>query len=217
MLRGGRLWRAGGFDRVQGDNAFIWMPDRPMSKLVYNTNPQSRGRIVHWLMEELGDPYETQWVDFGPPMIDPEHLAINPMGKEPALRHGGAVVTAAAAIFAYLAVAFPDKGLIPPPGDSARAAIFRWMFFAAGSVEQAVVARALTWEVPEGSSGRTDSADCACAALRTARNHDPPTAVPKCSETSRWQRCTHRGSRHREPGPAVPLLPAGSGSLRLQQ
>lgn len=78
-----------------------------------------------------------------------DYLAVNPMGKVPALRHGAVVVTEAAAICAYLADAFPQRGLLPQTAAE-RGAYFRWLFFAAGPVEQAVVARALGWSVPEG-------------------------------------------------------------------
>ena len=120
-----------------------------MSDLTLYTNPQSRGRIAHWMMEELGEPYDTVWLDFGTSMKAPDYLAINPMGKVPALRHGQAVVTEAAAICAYLADAFPAKGLLPQTQDE-RAAYFRWLFFAAGPLEQAVASRSLGWQVPEG-------------------------------------------------------------------
>lgn len=126
-----------------------------MSTLTYYTNPQSRGRIAHWMLEELAEPYETVWLDYGPAMKSPEYLAINPMGKVPALRDGDVVVTESAAICAYLADRFPDKGLAPPvgaTGGAARAAYFRWMFFSAGPLEMATSARALGWQVPEGRS-----------------------------------------------------------------
>ena len=123
-----------------------------MSELTLYTNPQSRGRIAHWMMEELGEPYDTVWLDYGVSMKAAEYLAVNPMGKVPALRHGAAVVTEAAAICAYLADRFSEKGLIPPPGSPARADYFRWLFFAAGPLEQAAVARSLGWQVPEGRS-----------------------------------------------------------------
>jgi glutathione S-transferase len=124
----------------------------PMNALTYYTNPQSRGRIAHWMMEELGEPYETVWMDFGAPLRSAEYLAINPMGKVPALRDGEVVVTEAAAICAYLADRFPEKGLAPPPGSTARAAYFRWMFFAANPLEMATTAKALGWTVPEDRS-----------------------------------------------------------------
>ncbi len=124
-----------------------------MSDLVLYTNPQSRGRIAQWMLEEIGLPYETVWLEFGPAMKSSEYLAVNPMGKVPALRHGGVVVTEVAAICAYLADRFPEKNLIPPLGHPDRAAYFRWLFFAAGPVELAVTAKALGWQVPEGKSG----------------------------------------------------------------
>lgn len=124
-----------------------------MSKLVYYTNPQSRGRIAHWMMEEIGQPYETVWLGFGPDMKAPAYKAVNPMGKVPALQHDGVVVTEAAAICAYLADAFPQAGLAPAPTSPQRAPYLRWLFFAAGPLEQAVTAKALGWTVPEGREG----------------------------------------------------------------
>ena len=123
-----------------------------MTTLTYYTNPQSRGRIAHWMMEELGEPYDAVWLDYGTSMKSAAYLAVNPMGKVPALRDGDTVVTEAAAICAYLADRFPDKGLAPPPGSAARAAYFRWMFFTAGPLEMATTAKALGWAVPEGRS-----------------------------------------------------------------
>ena len=123
-----------------------------MSKLVFYSHPQSRGRIVHWMLEEVGEPYDTVWLDYGSTMKAPEYLALNPMGKVPTLRDGDTVVTESAAICAYLADRFPQRALAPPLGDPARAAYYRWMFFVAGPLEMATTARALGWQVPEGRS-----------------------------------------------------------------
>jgi len=120
-----------------------------MTDLTLYTHPQSRGRIAHWMMEELGEPYETVWLDYGTSMKAPDYLAVNPMGKVPALRHGAVVVTESAAICAYVADAFPHHRLLPQTAAE-RAAYFRWLFFAAGPLEQAVVARTLGWSVPDG-------------------------------------------------------------------
>jgi glutathione S-transferase len=116
--------------------------------LVLYTNPMSRGRIARWMLEELGRPYRTEVLEFGASMKDPAYLAVNPMGKVPALRHGEVVVTEAAAICAYLADAFPEAELAPPHGDARRAPYYRWMFFAAGPVEAALSNKALGFEVP---------------------------------------------------------------------
>jgi glutathione S-transferase len=107
-------------------------------ELVFYTNPRSRGRIVRWMLEEIGQPYRTEILDYGTTMKAPGYLAVNPMGKVPALVHGNVVVTEAGAICAYLADAFPQAKLVPPPGDRLRAPYYRWMFFAAGPVEAAV-------------------------------------------------------------------------------
>jgi glutathione S-transferase len=79
---------------------------------------------------------------------NPDYLAVNPMGKVPAIRHGDTVVTEAAAICAYLADAFPEAGLAPPPAE--RGAYYRWLFFGAGPVEAAVTNKALGMEAPAG-------------------------------------------------------------------
>ncbi len=118
-----------------------------MSELVFYTNPQSRGRIVRWMLEEVGAPYATEILEYGTTMKSPEYLAINPMGKVPAIRHGETVVTECAAICAYLADAFPEAGLAPPPAG--RGAYYRWLFFAAGPLESAIVNAALGFEVSE--------------------------------------------------------------------
>ena len=121
--------------------------------IVFYTHPMSRGRIVRWMLEEVGQPYRTELLDFGTTMKAPTYLALNPMGKVPAILHRGTVVTEAAAICAYLADAFPQVGLAPPPGDPARGPYYRWMFFAAGPVEAAVSNRALGVEVPPERRG----------------------------------------------------------------
>jgi len=120
-------------------------------ELVFYTNPQSRGRIVRWMLEEVGAPYRTELLEYGTSMKAPEYLAINPMGKVPCIRHGDTVVTECAAICAYLADAFPAAGLAPAPTN--RGAYYRWMFFAAGPVEAAVTNRALRFEVPKDKEG----------------------------------------------------------------
>jgi len=117
-------------------------------ELVFYTNPQSRGRLVRWMLEEVGQPYRTEVLDYAGSMKAPAYLAINPMGKVPAITHGGAVVTECAAICAYLADAFPQPKLAPPPGDRRRAPYYRWLFFTSGPVEFAISNKALGFAVP---------------------------------------------------------------------
>ena len=109
--------------------------------LTFYTNPMSRGRIVRWMLEEVGHPYETVLLDYDNGMKGPDYLAINPMGKVPAIKHNETVVTECAAICAYLADAFPDAGLAPPSGNQKRGPYYRWLFFAAGPVEAAVTGK----------------------------------------------------------------------------
>ena len=114
-------------------------------ELVLYTNPQSRGRIARWMLEEVGQPYRTVILDYGTTMKSNEYLAINPMGKVPAVTHGGEIITECAAVCAYLADAFPEAGLAPPLPERAR--YYRWLFFTAGPVEAAVVNKALNVQV----------------------------------------------------------------------
>ena len=116
--------------------------------LIFYTNPMSRGRIVRWMLEETGVEYRTEILEYGTTMKSADYLKINPMGKVPAIVHGGRVVTEAAAICAYLADAFPDAGLAPAPAERDR--YYRWLFYFAGAVEAAVVNRTLGFVVPEG-------------------------------------------------------------------
>jgi glutathione S-transferase len=114
-----------------------------MADLIFYTNPQSRGRIVRWMLEEGGEPYDTEIVPYDQ-MKDERYLAVNPMGKVPAIKHGEHVVTECAAICAYLADVFPQAEL--GPRDDEKADYYRWMFYAAGPVEAAVSNKAMGWE-----------------------------------------------------------------------
>lgn len=114
------------------------------ASLIFYTNPMSRGQIVRWMLEEVGAPYDTRVLDYGSTMKDAAYLAINPMGKVPAITHNGHTVTECAAICAYLADAFRDAGLAPQ-GDE-HAPYYRWLFFAAGPVEQAVITKSMGWD-----------------------------------------------------------------------
>jgi glutathione S-transferase len=118
-------------------------------ELVLYTNPMSRGRIARWMLEEVGQPYQVEILDYATTMKAPAYLAVNPMGKVPALRHGEVVVTETAAICAYLADAFPQAKLAPPSGDRLRGPYYRWLFFSAGPVEAAVSNKALGVVVPK--------------------------------------------------------------------
>ena len=121
-----------------------------MAELILYTNPQSRGRIARWMLEEIGEPYETQIVGYEQ-MKDARYLAVNPMGKVPAVKHDGHVVTEVAAICAYLADVFPQAGLGPRADE--KADYYRWLFYAAGPVEQAVTNHHAKWD-PSPEQGR---------------------------------------------------------------
>ncbi len=101
------------------------------AKLTLYTNPMSRGRVARWMLEETGLPYDTQLLEYGTTMKAPDYLAINRMGKVPAIAHGDAVVTENAAIGLYLADLVPDKALAPPAGSHERAPYYRWISFMA--------------------------------------------------------------------------------------
>jgi glutathione S-transferase len=119
-------------------------------EIIFYTNPMSRGRIAHLMLEELGEPYKIELIRFDKgENKKPAFTAINPMGKLPTLVHKGTVVTEAAAICAYLADAFPKAGLAPALDDPARGTYFRWLFFAAGCVEPAALDFAFKRPLPD--------------------------------------------------------------------
>ncbi|QLC23683.1 glutathione S-transferase family protein [Parasphingopyxis algicola] len=118
-----------------------------MTSLTFYTNPMSRGQIARWALEETGAEYEQVLLDYGTTMKGEEYLAINPMGKVPAIKHGDKVVTEAAAVCAYLADAFPEAGLAPTEDE--RADYYRWMFFAAGPLENGVMMHSIGWDPTE--------------------------------------------------------------------
>jgi glutathione S-transferase len=115
-----------------------------MSDLIFYTNPMSRGQTIRWMLEEVGEPYDTEILEYGSTMKAEPYLSVNPMGKVPAIRHRGKVVTEVAAICCYLADAFPQARLAPDPDD--RADYYRWIFFMSGPVEAAFSNKAAGWE-----------------------------------------------------------------------
>ncbi len=126
---------------------------QPSDEIVFYTNPMSRGRIVRWMLEEVGQPYRTVVLDYGTTMKAPEYLAVNPMGKVPAVTHRGVTVTECAAICTWLADAWPSAGLAPALDDPKRGTYLRWMFFGAGPLEAAVTAKSLNLLAPADKAG----------------------------------------------------------------
>ena len=121
-----------------------------MADIIFYTNPMSRGQIVRWMLEEVGQPYDTEILDYESSMKGDAYRAINPMMKVPAIVHRGKAVTECAAICAYLADVFPEAGLGPRADE--KADYYRWLFFASGPIEQAVTNKSSGFEpTPERS------------------------------------------------------------------
>ncbi len=118
---------------------------QPAGTLVFYTNPMSRGQIARWALHEAGADYEEVLLDYGRPMKRGDYRSINPMGKVPAIVHDGNIITEAAAICLYLADAFPEAGLAPH-GLAEKADYYRWAFFGAGPLEQAIIAHSMNWD-----------------------------------------------------------------------
>jgi glutathione S-transferase len=114
-------------------------------EIVFYHNPMSRGRMVHWMLEEVGVPYRVELLSFDKgENKKPAFLAVNPMGKIPTIVHRGTVITETGAIIAYLADEFPTAKLAPAIGEAARGSYLRWMFFAQGCIEPAIIDRMLS-------------------------------------------------------------------------
>lgn len=117
--------------------------------VVFYTNPMSRGRVAHWMLEETGVPYDLKLVNLEKgEQKQPAFLALNPMGKVPVIVHRGVVVAETSAICMYLADAFPAANLAPAIGDAARGTYLRWFFFAASSLEYALMDKAFPRATP---------------------------------------------------------------------
>ncbi len=127
-----------------------------MMKLYWS--PRTRSFSTLWLMEETGQPYERVLIDLAKgAQKTPEYLAINPMGKVPALKDGDATLAEAAAICAYVAERYPDAKLAPPLGDPLRAKYLYWLFFAPSCIEPAMVQVATKVEMSPVSAGWGDA------------------------------------------------------------
>ncbi len=121
-------------------------------------SPRSRSFSALWLMEETGKPYERVLIDISTgAQRKPDYLAINPMGKVPALKDGDATLAEAAAICAYVAERYPDAGLAPPVGDPARAKYLYWLFFLPGCIEPAMVQISTKLELNPVAAGWGDA------------------------------------------------------------
>ena len=144
-----------------------------MADLIFYTNPQSRGRIVRWMLEEVGRPYETEVIAYDQ-MKSERYLAIHPLGKVPAIKHKGHVLTECAAICTYLADVFPEAMLGPSAEE--KADYYRWLFYAAGPLEAAISNQAMGWQVPQERErmfgyGNFDKAIAAVDELFSLRNY----------------------------------------------
>jgi len=116
--------------------------------------PRSRSFTALWLMEETGQPYERVLTDITTgAQKAPEYLAINPMGKVPALADGDATLAEAAAICAYVAERYPEAKLAPPLGDPRRAKYLYWLFFSPGCIEPSIVQLATKIEMNPVAAG----------------------------------------------------------------
>jgi len=146
----------------------------PPSDLVFFHNPHSRASMTRALLEELGAEYEQCVIDFRRnEQLSPEYLAINPMGKVPAIRHDGVVVTETVAIFIYLADLFGAAGLAPALDDPDRGPYLRWLVFYAACFEPAIGDRAMKREpAPRAQSPYADY-DTTVAAIRQALQPGP--------------------------------------------
>ena len=121
-------------------------------------SPRSRSFSALWLMEETGQPYERVLTDISTgAQKRVEYLAINPMGKVPALKDGETALAEAAAICAYVAERYPEAKLAPPLGDPLRARYLYWLFFGPGCIEPAMVQIATKIEMNPVAAGWGDA------------------------------------------------------------
>src|SRR5262245_7071758 len=124
-----------------------------MAKLTLYHAAPSRSSVIHWMLEEVGEPYEIHLLSLKrEEQRSAAYLAINPMGKVPALRHGDVVITEGAAICTYLADEFPVRKLNIPVGDPRRGVYLKWLFFGPSCIEPAITDRAFPRKEPPRAS-----------------------------------------------------------------
>lgn len=124
---------------------------------IFYHSPQTRSSSVLVLLEELDAPYKLRDLNFKTgAQRQPDYLAVNPLGKVPAIVHNGALVTELGAVFIYLADAFPQKQLAPQIGDPLRGPYLRWLVFYGSAFEPAVMDRYMKKEPPRSTSAYGD-------------------------------------------------------------
>ena len=135
---------------------------------LYHASP-SRSSIVHWMLEELGEPYKLEVLNLrAGDQRKPAYLAINPMGKVPTLKDGDVVVSEVAAICCYLADTYPKAKLAPPIGDKRRGEYLKWLFYGPSCLEPAMIDKALNRPpAPRTTAGWADY-DTVVEVLRSA-------------------------------------------------
>ncbi|PPD43725.1 MAG: glutathione S-transferase [Methylocystis sp.] len=130
------------------------------TEAVFYHSPNTRSSSVLILLEELDAPYTLRDLNFRiGAQRDPDYLAVNPLGKVPAILHNGALVTELGAIFIYLADAFPQRKLAPEIGDPLRGPYLRWLVFYGSAFEPAVMDRYMKKEPPRSMSPYGDFED----------------------------------------------------------
>ena len=139
--------------------------------ITFYTHPFSRGRVTRWMLEETGLPYSTEVLQYGSTMKAPAYLAINPMGKVPAIKHGDTVVTENAAILMYLADLAPGKKLAPAAGSPARGPYYRWIAFM-GVVEALLTAKSAGTLAKPEQAGYGSEADLLATLEGAVRGRD---------------------------------------------
>lgn len=136
--------------------------------------PNTRSSCMLYLIEELGVPYRLHPLSFARGEHKAaDYLAINPMGKVPAIRHGETVVSEQGAIALYLGDLFPETGLTPQPGDPLRGELLRWLFFYGDCVEPAVLQKVMKWPDPPPSTAGYGSFDQVMAILAAQMSKGP--------------------------------------------
>lgn len=140
------------------------MPSSRHVTLHHSPNTRSTGALI--LLEELGADYELHVLNMKTgEQRQAAYLAINPMGKVPAVTHDGALVTEQGAVFMYLADLYPEAGLAPAIGDALRGPYLRWMVFYGSSFEPALIDRALKREPAPASTSPYGDYDTVLATL----------------------------------------------------